>query len=220
MVGHEGTSGTPFLYNGRDGVMTDANGLYYMRARYYDPEIRRFTSKDVLVGRIEKVQSLNRYAYVKANPVLFVDPAGLDAGWAEMGPDPYGHWGLTHKYGTTIGRALVLDIGVVKDERNDDRYFYVGPGASAGLPISPYKTQSQQPFCRGMSINVSAAHVLGGAVSNPLALKWNPSWDIGLAAPGASATATYGFRLPSEMFIRVLTGRPQDLSQNLIDYML
>ena len=27
------TLNTPFLYNGRDGVMTEDNGLYYMRAR-------------------------------------------------------------------------------------------------------------------------------------------------------------------------------------------
>ena len=32
-----GTNDTPFLYNGRYGVMTDANGLLYMRARYYNP---------------------------------------------------------------------------------------------------------------------------------------------------------------------------------------
>ncbi len=31
-----------FLYNGQFGVSTDNNGLYYMRARYYNPEIRRF----------------------------------------------------------------------------------------------------------------------------------------------------------------------------------
>ncbi|MGC7882165.1 RHS repeat-associated core domain-containing protein [Desulforudis sp. 1031] len=51
LVNHTGGTDIPFLYNGRDGVMTDANGLYYMRARYYDPEIRRFINKDVLVGR-------------------------------------------------------------------------------------------------------------------------------------------------------------------------
>ena len=28
-----GTTDTPFMYNGRDGVVTDANGLLYMRAR-------------------------------------------------------------------------------------------------------------------------------------------------------------------------------------------
>lgn len=29
--------------------MTDDNGLYYMRARYYNPEIKRFMSRDVLL---------------------------------------------------------------------------------------------------------------------------------------------------------------------------
>jgi len=34
-------SKTPFLFNGQYGVMTDNNGLYYMRARYYSPDILR-----------------------------------------------------------------------------------------------------------------------------------------------------------------------------------
>jgi RHS repeat-associated protein len=68
---------TPFLYNGRDGVMTDASGLYYMRARYYSPEIRRFVNQDVLLGDVGDGQSLNRYAYVTGRPVSFIDPFGL-----------------------------------------------------------------------------------------------------------------------------------------------
>ncbi|MGC7846925.1 RHS repeat-associated core domain-containing protein [Desulforudis sp. 1088] len=98
LVGHEGTSDTPFLYNGRDGVMTDANGLYYMRARYYDPEIRRFVNKDVLVGSIEKAQSLNRYAYVNGQPVSQVDPLGES--YISIGsPYPVG-----------VGLNLVIDL--------------------------------------------------------------------------------------------------------------
>jgi len=77
LVHHEGASDTPFLYNGQDGVMTDTNGLYYMRARYYNPEIRRFVNQDVLLGNVAEGQSLNRYAYVTGNPVSFVDPFGL-----------------------------------------------------------------------------------------------------------------------------------------------
>ncbi|WP_177428372.1 RHS repeat-associated core domain-containing protein [Candidatus Venteria ishoeyi] len=68
---------TPFLYNGRDGVMSDDNGLYYMRARFYNPEIRRFVNRDVLLGNINDGLSLNRYAYVTGEPVSFVDPFGL-----------------------------------------------------------------------------------------------------------------------------------------------
>jgi len=72
-----GDTDTPFLFNGRDGVVTDGNGLYYMRARYYNPEIRRFVSQDLLLGVVIDGQSLNRYAYVGGNPVGFVDPLGL-----------------------------------------------------------------------------------------------------------------------------------------------
>ena len=68
---------TPFLYNGRDGVMTDDTGLYYMRARYYDPEIRRFVNQDVLLGMVADGQSLNRYAYVTGGAISYVDPFGL-----------------------------------------------------------------------------------------------------------------------------------------------
>ena len=71
-----GASTQPFAYNGRDGVMTDNNGLYYMRARFYNPSMRRFINRDVLLGNPISGQSLNRYAYVQGNPVMLVDPNG------------------------------------------------------------------------------------------------------------------------------------------------
>jgi RHS repeat-associated protein len=67
----------PFTYVGRDGVQDDGNGLYYMRARYYAPELGRFIQKDqVFDGTLTAPQSLNRYAYVQGDPVLFTDPDG------------------------------------------------------------------------------------------------------------------------------------------------
>ena len=68
---------TRFLYNGEYGVQTDANGLYYMRSRYYSPEIRRFINQDVITGSINQSASLNRYSYVEGNPVSYTDPFGL-----------------------------------------------------------------------------------------------------------------------------------------------
>ena len=52
------------------GEQNDPSGLEYLRARYYDPSIGRFLSRDPLPGG-------NRYAYVENNPVNFTDPSGL-----------------------------------------------------------------------------------------------------------------------------------------------
>jgi RHS repeat-associated protein len=74
---NETVSDIPFLFNGKYGVMTDTSGLYYMRARYYNPEIRRFVNQDILRGNVVEGQTLNRYAYVMGQPVSYVDPFGL-----------------------------------------------------------------------------------------------------------------------------------------------
>ena len=68
---------TPYLYNGMYGVATDANGLYYMRARYYNVSIKRFINQDIVEGSIENSQSLNKFSYVQGNPIRLTDPFGL-----------------------------------------------------------------------------------------------------------------------------------------------
>ena len=61
---------TPFLYGGFFGVMTDANGLINMRARYYNPLTMRFLNSD------PAMDGLNWYAYAGGNPINFADPEG------------------------------------------------------------------------------------------------------------------------------------------------
>ena len=51
-------------------------GLYYMRARYYDPALGRFLSEDP----IGIAGGLNLYAYAGNDPVNQWDPTGLSAG--------------------------------------------------------------------------------------------------------------------------------------------
>ena len=72
------THDTPFLFNGYYGVMTDANDLYYMRARFYSPDLRRFINQDILLGNIADGQSLNRFAYVRGRVISRIDPFGLE----------------------------------------------------------------------------------------------------------------------------------------------
>ena len=86
--------------------MIDENGLYYMRARYYNPEIRRFINQDIVTGSIENSQSLNRYAYYQGNPVNYFDPFGLEPCEFFTG---LGH-GMLNLMGLIPGIGDVFDI--------------------------------------------------------------------------------------------------------------
>ena len=85
------TAFTRFLYNGRCGVTTDDNGLYYMRQRYYSSELKRFVNQDVVKGSISNSQSLNRYSYVQGNPVSYTDPFGLSPEDGKFTAPPWVH---------------------------------------------------------------------------------------------------------------------------------
>ena len=79
LISRTGTSKVIFGYNGRDGVVTEDNGLIYMRARYYSPDMRRFINADIIAGSISNAVTLNRFAYANGNPVSNIDPFGLRA---------------------------------------------------------------------------------------------------------------------------------------------
>lgn len=46
-------------------------------ARYVDPVIGRWISKDKMAGKLSSPQSLNLYVYVENNPIKYLDPNGL-----------------------------------------------------------------------------------------------------------------------------------------------
>jgi RHS repeat-associated protein len=66
----------PFMFDGRYGVMFEPEDLYYMRARYYDPNVGRFISEDPLGFAGGDV---NLHAYVQNDPLNTIDPFGLTA---------------------------------------------------------------------------------------------------------------------------------------------
>ena len=58
-----------YLYTGQQ--FDQITQQYYLRARYYNPVIARFTQEDVYRG-----DGLNLYTYCDNNPVIYYDPSG------------------------------------------------------------------------------------------------------------------------------------------------
>lgn len=89
----------PFTFVGQMGVMTEPNGFYYMRARYYDPAVRRFISEDPIGF---DGGDLNLYAYVGGNPMVMVDSGGnLAAPW---------HFLITYVASRDAGNGIMASL--------------------------------------------------------------------------------------------------------------
>jgi len=51
-------------------------GIYHFNARFYSPKLGRFLSADTIVPNPANPQDLNRFAYVRNNPLRYTDPTG------------------------------------------------------------------------------------------------------------------------------------------------
>jgi RHS repeat-associated protein len=69
-----GTVNVPYKYTGKE--LDASTGLYFYEARYYDATLGRFISADTIVQNPHDPQALNRYSYVRNNPLRYVDPSG------------------------------------------------------------------------------------------------------------------------------------------------
>lgn len=62
------------------GEQWDADlGMYYLRARYLNPNLGRFQTRDTFEGNQTDPLSLHKFLYAHANPVDRLDPSGHDA---------------------------------------------------------------------------------------------------------------------------------------------
>lgn len=77
-----GEGSTDYAYTGE---MYDPNtGLVFLSARYYNPTDGRYMSKDQWYGFAKNSQSMNRWNYVGANPIMRTDATGRCYGPAEF----------------------------------------------------------------------------------------------------------------------------------------
>ena len=68
------------------GIYDQSTGLYYLNARYYNPEDGRFMTEDSYRGEIMNPETGHLYVYCANNPVNYVDPSGhLFGNWDMFG---------------------------------------------------------------------------------------------------------------------------------------
>jgi len=108
----------PFLYCGE--YYDEESGLYYLRARYYDPELGRFLTEDPIHDGI------NWYVYANNNPLMYLDRFGLAAV-------------SIRDYTTGYGGAVNWDdtVGVASFIINDNSFWATGSGYNrVGITIT------------------------------------------------------------------------------------
>jgi RHS repeat-associated protein len=87
-------------------------GIYYYRARYYDPLTGRFMARDPLGFSAGDV---NLYRYVGNNPINLCDPSGLFEWGLRYGKDYRGHGDF---YGYQVFDYIIEDADPATDPTN------------------------------------------------------------------------------------------------------
>ncbi|NFA44213.1 RHS repeat-associated core domain-containing protein [Clostridium botulinum] len=94
---------------------------YYLRARFYNPVIGRFTQEDVYRG-----DGLNLYAYCGNNPVRYYDPSGYIKDWVT----PKNNNDLLNIYSSNMSQAdknKLLGVDIIEVEKFDIENFIKNP---------------------------------------------------------------------------------------------
>ena len=106
----------PYTYTGREHDRE--TGLYYYRARYYDPEVGRFISEDPIGFAGGDV---NLYGYVHSSPIIWIDPYGLKITqvWRPLASGQFIFaWHTAINVNGTI-YGFTMDGGVIKEDPRD-----------------------------------------------------------------------------------------------------
>jgi len=160
---------------------------YYLRARYFDQNVGRFTSLDKFAGNNSDPQSLHKYAYTHCDPISGIDPSGMST--------------LTELM-VAVSISVVIEIaialpGIIKDWDN----LTIGDVA-AKLGIAAGK---------GLVLGVLGG--VGGKVALKLVSQFLPKLSRffssafeGMAGAAISSTA-------KEMFMVLFYGEPVDFKE-------
>ena len=133
----------PFRYRGY--IFDEETGLYYLRSRYYNPNLCRFINADDVeaLGADGDINGYQLFIYCMNDPVNNRDEAGS--------------WSLPNWAKVAIGAALIVGAAVVATVATG--------GVPASLPVQPLALQR----VRSLVLSVVQLLVLFRVVSKPVA---------------------------------------------------
>jgi RHS repeat-associated protein len=108
-IASTGSSVSPFGFAGGFGYQEDSDsGLKLLGHRYYDSSTGRFLTRDPIEdGR-------NWYSYCENNPVILLDPKGLDAWYNHLLDGDVWREGLTTSAAALGSAASEVGVGILK----------------------------------------------------------------------------------------------------------
>ncbi|MGW7399425.1 RHS repeat-associated core domain-containing protein, partial [Streptomyces cyaneofuscatus] len=135
------------------GGYQDPTGLYHFAARYYDPNIGRFTTPD------PSGQEENPYLYAEGDPVNRIDPTGLlslDGIGNALGIGGIVYAGLTEGQDAAEAAtaAMIAEIGIT------------GLCIAGAAAFTAVGAAAATPYC--MVIGAAAATYVGATYQNDL----------------------------------------------------
>lgn len=182
----------PLGFCGTLGVREEAGGLLDMRARFYDPDLGRFTSPDPWPAHLPEPLTLNRYLYALGDPISQVDPYGL---FCLTGKNDKGKCRGLKDVVTGAGDVLEEPLGTVSTVATGVAAvaagvsLYCPPCIVVSGPVAGFAGQTA--FFTGIA-----------AAASTCAADWSFSFDCGVKV--VSSSAGYAFKFVSKVGAEVL----------------
>lgn len=168
-------STSSYKYTGRED---DGTGLYYYRARYYQPRLQRFIAEDPIGFGGGDV---NVYAYVQNNPLLLRDPMGL----------------LTLEQGTLLGCGLGAGGSAIGTKKPHQAVIGAGVGGALGCAfgtlIAVPGNLPLPPTPAWVAVGALTGGIAGGLTA---AAKGGTPLQIAVGAFGGAAGGAIGNLVP------------------------
>ena len=187
---------------------------YFLNARYYSPEWRRFISPDDTTYLNPKnVNGLNLYCYCNNNPIMYVDPLGTSSRWNILGFSVNAGKEQTLSYLYLLICSIETGAGYSKSFDNENLFNFFAELPENPLQFWEYSFGLSIKNKKGVGVSISAgteSSIAFHGQTDSIELYVNTAFRLGLqyayeTSHGEYAYTKYEINLPELVVVAVLT---------------